>query len=158
MKRCTCCGTRITSKAWQSLKLVGHQPQYDANGDESRDVRLELRNCVCGTTLSIEQSLKHSPAPWSVTDPEDGHNYLCITSRSGTNEAEDVATVSVDRLDIHPNAVANANVLAAAPELLERLEFAVQMFRSNRDEMHPDDFHAAIRGMDAVIAKARGGR
>jgi hypothetical protein len=52
-KVCTCCGAEFTRAAWETCKFIGYQPQYDENGAES-STRLELRNCACGSTLSIE--------------------------------------------------------------------------------------------------------
>jgi hypothetical protein len=44
---CTCCGTEITRAEWLGLRLIGPQ---ESPGDPWE---LELRNCRCGTTLSL---------------------------------------------------------------------------------------------------------
>lgn len=48
-KRCGCCGREYTPATWGRLPLVGVQP---VPGWPS----IELRNCVCGTTLAVELS------------------------------------------------------------------------------------------------------
>jgi hypothetical protein len=56
-KSCTRCGTVYSDRAaWERLPLCGsgYQPQFDDNGDQRTDVRLELRNCPCHSTLSVE--------------------------------------------------------------------------------------------------------
>lgn len=53
-KACTCCGAEMTRAQWEACKLIGYQPQFGDDGEEDRACRLELRNCTCGTTLSVE--------------------------------------------------------------------------------------------------------
>jgi len=44
-KQCSCCSRTLTHKDWEALPLVGfHEDPVE---------RLELRNCSCGSTLSI---------------------------------------------------------------------------------------------------------
>lgn len=53
MKLCTCCRRAISPAEWNRLRLRGHQVD---------DVEtLELRDCVCGSTLCIVL-----PAPETV--------------------------------------------------------------------------------------------
>lgn len=43
---CTCCERTYTRADWEALSFVGNQ--------EGGERMLQLRNCPCGTTLSIE--------------------------------------------------------------------------------------------------------
>jgi hypothetical protein len=56
-KACTCCGRVFPTRAdFERLPLCGsgYQPEFDDNGNQRTDVRLELRNDTCGSTLSVE--------------------------------------------------------------------------------------------------------
>lgn len=81
-----------------------------------------MTNRATPKTAGEQQAAKFSAGPWSVTDPRDGHKYLCITSRSRTRDSEDVATVDVSRLDVHPNARGNARLIAQAPAMYALLK------------------------------------
>lgn len=51
----TCgCGRAYDAEQWKALRLAGHAPQYNEDGTEHATLRLELRNCVCGSTRAIE--------------------------------------------------------------------------------------------------------
>lgn len=54
-KRCGCCKREHGTEAWAALKFIGVQT-FEVPGDpETADIPpLELRNCVCGTTLGLE--------------------------------------------------------------------------------------------------------
>lgn len=96
--------------------------------------------------------MKTSPAPWSAEDPGDEHQTLVIVSRSGTDDAEDIAEVSLQRSDIHPNQRANARLIAAAPELLAACEALVKL-------LHADSTTGgghAVADARAAIARAKG--
>lgn len=95
---------------------------------------------------------KHTPGPWAVTDPDDGHQYLAITAKSGTDDAEDVATVGIS--DVHPNGEANANLIAAAPDLLEALVGALEELDRRDPYSATDPLIARRRAARAAIAKA----
>lgn len=53
MKRCHTCGRTHTPAQWRALFLKGIQKR------DARNVgaRLELRNCLCGSTLAVKVSL-----------------------------------------------------------------------------------------------------
>lgn len=53
LKACSC-GRDFTPEQWGDLELVGHQSQFTEDGEIDQNVGLELRNCVCGSTLSVE--------------------------------------------------------------------------------------------------------
>ena len=96
---------------------------------------------------------KFTPGPWTVADPEDLSYTQVIVAASGTDDAEDVAEVSISRPDIHPNARANARLIAAAPELLDLLQKHLDWFEGKFLPVNESEFIAATR---AAIAKARG--
>jgi hypothetical protein len=55
-KTCSCGRVFATRAEFERLPLCGsgYQPEFDDNGDQRTDVRLELRNCPCHSTLSVE--------------------------------------------------------------------------------------------------------
>lgn len=69
---------------------------------------------------------KHTAGPWSVEAV--GPEEVVITAASGTDGAEDIASMVV-RSDIHPNMKANSQLIAAAPDmaraLMRGLEFSL---------------------------------
>jgi hypothetical protein len=71
--------------------------------------------------------LKHSPKPW-YTDKDKDFVF------SGTNETHpDIVCRFFDRDESdYPNKEANAKLIAAAPELLEALQRALNDFKSQR--------------------------
>lgn len=97
---------------------------------------------------------KHTPGPWAVGGMH-GHQYVRITA---DNHAKIVGTVrdcEMDGLDSHgmhrwvqtEEGRANARLIAAAPELLKYLQWAVD---------NPDDSAYWIAQARAAIAKATG--
>jgi hypothetical protein len=50
-KDCTCCGTTYTLEGWQDLPYTGRMPVEMREPGEPAE--LELRNCPCGTTMSV---------------------------------------------------------------------------------------------------------
>lgn len=53
VKVCSC-GRYYDLNHWDRLPLLGYQPQYDENGVESTTHKLEMRNCKCKSTMTIE--------------------------------------------------------------------------------------------------------
>jgi hypothetical protein len=53
-KRCTCCGAEYTRAEWEALELIGPQSQFTDAGEVDLSSHLELRNCACRSTLSVE--------------------------------------------------------------------------------------------------------
>lgn len=49
-KACRCCPRTYTAATWLALPFVGIQ-------DAGEFGRLVLRNCVCGSTLAVEQRI-----------------------------------------------------------------------------------------------------
>jgi hypothetical protein len=54
MKTCTICRTVIDLAAWRALSLVGYHDDDVLDSDHPTPTTLELRNCHCGATLSVE--------------------------------------------------------------------------------------------------------
>lgn len=104
---------------------------------------------------------KYTPAPWKCdtsgfanapfivftgnVSPKWGHRYPLV----GVNW---IAEVRDDESEQHPEYVANARLIAAAPEMLEALEtlFDITPFATNEKDA---EIRMRIR---AVIAKAKG--
>lgn len=58
-KRCGC-GIEHDARAWQALPFVGYQ-DFPAEGTLP-SIRLELRNCPCGSTLALRVSITREAA------------------------------------------------------------------------------------------------
>lgn len=84
-------------------------------------------------------ALKHTPGPWEVAG---GH---IIGARVETGSLAVVAECPV----WHPHLDANLAVIAAAPELLEALQFVMSA--------HGEQLDTAFAQAQAAIAKATGG-
>lgn len=95
---------------------------------------------------------KHTPGPWDYGweiqpngCPTVGHKGLmvCMVAHSAKDPEQ------------KETALANANLIAAAPDLLEALEYALSMWG---DYLPPGNSNAmkAIKQSRAAIAKARG--
>ena len=100
---------------------------------------------------------KHTPGPWTVEYPPNGHCYI----RDTAYRAE-IARVSSDNMLAEGSAAANAALIAAAPELLSLLREAqtlaldLHIGRAYISRSYIDkqtDLNARI---DAAIAKATG--
>tara|TARA_R100001244_G_scaffold126673_1_gene97075 strand:+ start:153 stop:455 length:303 start_codon:yes stop_codon:yes gene_type:complete len=92
-----------------------------------------------------EFSMKHTQGKWSV------HNFECADRNGGCfikdNDGEDLAKVYGDREED----LANANLIASAPEMLEALYNAQDaLYRSGGDQKD-------IQAIWAVINNAEGG-
>ena len=93
--------------------------------------------------------LKHTPGPWLVIERSD--DWMTITD----NPSMSVGFVDVWDFDYNEKRLeANANLIAAAPELLKHLEWAVSCLHFD-----PDDLPEAAQKLNAAlaaIAKATG--
>lgn len=59
-KTCPCCARRFAESSWNSLKLRGYVGAFQANG---RRYAVQLRDCVCGSTIGLETELPMVKAP-----------------------------------------------------------------------------------------------
>jgi hypothetical protein len=85
---------------------------------------------------------KHTPGPWTVKT--DGKGFFWVD-----HDYEESGGESVCNTGTHETAEANANLIAAAPLLLEALKEAASMLPSN---VHPQ----LREKFNRVIAKAEG--
>jgi len=93
--------------------------------------------------------VKHTPGPWFVNQDEDG-NYRSIGSAGWWGLAQVVVRFEGERND-DATGLANANLIAAAPDLLAALKAFVADFDASVSD--PDATTDAAR---AAIAKAEG--
>ena len=103
---------------------------------------------------------KHTPGPWFMVD--DHAHRACLHIRTGAGEFDsDVASVyeapgepgqqdEDGKWQNDPVRIANARLIAAAPELLANLQFAVKLMRPIFGGS------AQVEHMESVIAKATG--
>jgi len=99
---------------------------------------------------------KHTPGPWKADD------YDIITFDVGEGEAHIIATVAHSELGDAIN-IANARLIAKAPELLAALKDSVYFWCLNCD-YHPKPFYAkdcdpecAVLKYLALIDEVKGG-
>jgi hypothetical protein len=108
------------------------------------------------------QMSKHTPGPWFVT----GNMTLYVEARIGGGLVQEVAAVGPTEADsgYGPQQRANADLIAAAPDLLEALTqcraelLAMIDMHNQQDEDDGSwlyDYQTVVEA-DAAIAKARG--
>ena len=89
----------------------------------------------------------HTPGPWQTCEP-----YTIVKGGKCSSDQDDIAYVN----EVDPHAAqANARLIAAAPCLLETLEFALSLI-TNHESGHHMAFQACESTMKAAIAKAKG--
>jgi len=105
---------------------------------------------------------KFTPGPWFVNGCDIQHNDP-NTGKALTSDAADIAFVNFEKecWAEAPNAdswrqihVANANLIASAPELYAALESLIEEWQDNSGE--PSAMRHLIYEAMAVLAKARG--
>lgn len=110
--------------------------------------------------------MKHTPGPWKVVEHEGDHKYGRFTEqmRSYVLESEKRANMAImeaykfeDDPDVWDEVRANANLIAAAPELLEVLE-SLYTDATDREETTDDSGqeYDDWRAVRLAIAKAKG--
>jgi hypothetical protein len=99
-------------------------------------------------------AVKHTPGPWRVFLTKDGRRVIGIGELTGEGIAD--CGFGVWRGG-SAEAIANAYLIAAAPELLAALKAAQAIRPGNWDDDDDPDQAAAWRAVDAAIAKAEGG-
>ena len=93
---------------------------------------------------------KHTPGPWAIEKKSEGHS---IVNRSFEGDEWCIAEV-YKQTDI---AIANANLIAAAPDLLEALDYALSALAHCRADKGYGSMQSRAAHLAAnAIAKARG--
>lgn len=100
---------------------------------------------------------KHTPGPWSYWS---GYNPWDKIEAQITAEGGDIVIASYNHYI--PEGEANAQLLAAAPELLEALDEAIEELEKYMNTHHPDgrdgarDFLVKLTRFKWVAGKAKG--
>jgi len=108
---------------------------------------------------------KHTPGPWAyvATDPSEGWNGFRITAEVVTPERAawgDIGTVTGPQ--DNPSSLADARLIAAAPEMLEALQYLSELYDKlwfDMSTVTTGEQQAMKRAWDiadAAIAKATG--
>lgn len=93
---------------------------------------------------------KHTPGPWVLDESMHGDNFRAVSAPNHGELATVVWSMEEEPLGSNANAQcrANAHLIAAAPELLEALEFLLVA--------HGEQLDAAFAQARTVLAKAKG--
>jgi hypothetical protein len=92
-------------------------------------------------------SATHTPAPWTPHQQGDANFYVIL------HENKWLASIQFNGEQMEAKQMANLNVMAAAPELLEALTSIVEFWDANVPADYLSEQHKAAR---AAIAKATG--
>jgi hypothetical protein len=99
---------------------------------------------------------KHTPGPWYTAGT---FRKVYVVAKEGEREvivANSEYACTSSNLD---EAEANARLIAAAPDLLEVLEWVTRLLGIHVDESHPADMleeRKAIKEVEALMAKVKG--
>jgi hypothetical protein len=94
---------------------------------------------------------KHTPGPWTCEVSEESPNGL-VLGRAG----EDVVAEIQSNGQTATEVMANARLIAAAPELLGALEHMVAVANWSTTIQSEEQFDAMIADAEAAIRKAKG--
>lgn len=99
---------------------------------------------------------EYTKGPWELdSDALRGDSYTAINGE-GWDELATVVTRMMGNAEDNPEGLANARLIAAAPELLEALELMVAMF-ADHTQYDEDGYEtAAVAVAREVITKAKG--
>ena len=104
---------------------------------------------------------KHTPGPWVLGESSGGRHFRAVNATDHSELATVVWVMEDDDTEgaPSPECEANAHLIAAAPELLEALEYAVIDFDNwaAHEDNHPHE-HLVVwaEKARAAIAKAKG--
>ncbi len=112
----------------------------------------------------MAETVKHTPGPWKVRPHwSDEARFEVYPDRvvefGAPAEIADVSGHSASDIDVEiAEAYANANLISAAPDLLEAVQETLRLFRYNTDDASDAaDFAADVElKLEAAIAKAEG--
>jgi hypothetical protein len=100
---------------------------------------------------------KHTPGPWRIEN--DGDDIFVIgrpewkCTRFGIEGDWDVATITEMHEDNKPETIANAHLIAAAPELYDALKYVIGIFEHYADT--PEEINAIGLALN-VLGTAEG--
>lgn len=98
----------------------------------------------------------YTKGPWHIeADSLHGNSYVGI-SGEGWDELATVVVRMKSRLETSPEGVANARLIAAAPELVEALGDMLELFADHAQYDEEGHEAAAIERAMTVLAKVRG--
>lgn len=99
--------------------------------------------------------MTHTPGPWELDESLRGNSYTAISGEDWI-ELATVVTRMKSSDEYSPEGLANARLIAAAPELLAALEDMFALFADHAQ--YDEDGHeaAAVAVARAAIAKAKG--
>jgi len=101
---------------------------------------------------------KHTPGPWIVANGNEVHDKIAGQDECGTRIGETpnmVTSVEYPYLDKDGQA-ANAQLIAAAPELLEACKLAFERLRPRGNVRADYPGHVAVAALGKAIARAEG--
>ena len=101
------------------------------------------------------QKIIHTPGPWSVWNFNDDPRHVAVGPEAGGLAVADIVACNAHgcyTAQTEAQGAANARLIAAAPDLLEALQWAIEQIE---DDLDPDH-QAAIVAARAAIAKAEG--
>lgn len=103
---------------------------------------------------------KHTPGPWKVSETADENNNEIIVYEAGHEKGAGIASVSPLPFYSSESQRANAQLIAAAPELLEVCRDLLEIVEFEyANDPEPEDLTSwkrAIKAARALIAKAEG--
>jgi hypothetical protein len=105
---------------------------------------------------------KHSSGPWVVQDAEDGHLILMGEAASLSNGRQVQQFINYSHMlfpedrEQYEEAVANARLIAAAPELRDALENLLRVATIHSDITVSKRGRAAIESARAALARVDG--
>jgi hypothetical protein len=98
-----------------------------------------------------QKKLKHTPGPWFINSRhlEDGGTWITINEVEGSDAGFAAAYSSYVGKD---QAIANAHLIAAAPEMLAILEKITRRWNKENDDVYIGEYQEAME----IISKAKG--
>lgn len=102
--------------------------------------------------------VKHTPGPWEVYQPSKSQEVALIRVAPKSSFPGNIVVASVAANPPESHWEGNAKLIAAAPDMLEALEFLIGILRTpyNGNPDHAAEYDAAFDRAVGAIAKATG--